>query len=182
MCCSISETIGHRKLKLGEGNFNFFLIFLFASQKPNYPTPTKTLVSVNHRVDVETYLLMITTTRVESSRTSLASRTHFEVVGLGLEASSTWPWPRSLKYLALASKPQVFENCPVLGSRTALFFEQLKFRWKTPETERKICEHAFCFPQLEHRRRQGEGGRYPLQIEISPMTKKPIVSSVSVSF
>ena len=40
---------------------------------------------------------------VESSRTSLASRTssrtHFEVLGLGLEASSPWPWPwpRSLR-------------------------------------------------------------------------------------
>ena len=31
------------------------------------------------------------------------------------------------KSLALASKPQVLENCPVLGSRTALFFEWLKF-------------------------------------------------------
>ena len=27
----------------------------------------------------------------------------------------------------LASQPQVLENCPVLGSRTALFFEWLKF-------------------------------------------------------
>ena len=50
------------------------------------------------------------------------------------------PWPRGrprghiFKSLALASKPQVLENCPVLDSRTALFFEQLKFRWKTPET------------------------------------------------
>ena len=103
---------------------------------------------------------------VESSRTSLASRTHFEVLGLGLEASSPrklpcprlenstifytveillenarnqrWsprgrPWPRGhiLKSLALAlalaSRPQVLENWPVLGSRTALFFELLKF-------------------------------------------------------
>ena len=33
------------------------------------------------------------------------------------------PWPRGhiLKSLALASKPQVLENCPVLGSRTAQF-------------------------------------------------------------
>ena len=75
--------------------------------------------------------------------------------------------------LALASKPQVLENCPVLGSRTALFFEQLKFRWKTPETSQKICEHLFCFPHLEHRRSQGEGdrGSAPSPIEISPMTK-----------
>ena len=76
-----------------------------------------------------------------------------------------------VKSLALASKPQVPENWPVLGSRTALFLEQLKFRWKTPETSRKICEHLFCLPHLEHRRRQGEGGQGPLPIEISPMTK-----------
>ena len=48
------------------------------------------------------------------------------------------PWPRGhiLKFLALASKanslslaskPQVLENCLVLGSRTALVFELLKF-------------------------------------------------------
>ena len=85
------------------------------------------------------------------------------------------PWPRGrprghifkslalalaskVKSLALASKPQVLENCPVLGSRTGLFFEQLKFGWKTPETLQKICEHLFCFPHLEQRRSQGEGG------------------------
>ena len=57
------------------------------------------------------------------------------------------PWPRRrprghiLKSLALTlpSKSQVLENCPVLDSRTALFFELLKFCWKTPETSRKIC-------------------------------------------
>ena len=48
------------------------------------------------------------------------------------------PWPRGrprghiLKSLAskvksLASRPQVLENWPVFGSRTALFFELLKF-------------------------------------------------------
>ena len=43
------------------------------------------------------------------------------------------PWPRGrphghiLKSLALASRPQVLENWPVLGSRTALFFKLLKF-------------------------------------------------------
>ena len=47
---------------------------------------------------------------VESSRTFFASRTHFEVLGLGLKAS----------------KPQILENGPVLGSRTALFFKLLK--------------------------------------------------------
>ena len=52
------------------------------------------------------------------------------------------PWPRErprgqilkslalaskVKSLALASRPQVLENWPVLGSRTALVFELLKF-------------------------------------------------------
>ena len=53
-----------------------------------------------------------------------------------------------VKILALASKLQVFENCPDLGSRTALFFEPLKFCWKTPETSRKIWEDLYCFPRL----------------------------------
>ena len=57
------------------------------------------------------------------------------------------PWPRGhiLKSLslALASKPQVLENCPVLGSTTALFFELLKCCWKAPETSQKICEDLF---------------------------------------
>ena len=92
-----------------------------------------------------------------------------------------------VKFLALASKPQVLENCPVLGSRTALFFEQLKFRWKTPETSQKICEHLFRFPHLEHSRSQGEGGHgvRPLLIEISNdknVTKKPIVSQFQFLF
>ena len=66
------------------------------------------------------------------------------------------PWPRGrprehiLKSLALAlaSKPQVLENCPFLGWRIALFLEPLKFSRKTPETSRKICEDLF-FPHLE---------------------------------
>ena len=73
--------------------------------------------------------------------------------------------------LALASKPQVLENWPVLGSRTALFFEQLKFNWKTPENSRKFCEYLFCFPLLEHRRTQGGQGSHSPPTEISPMTK-----------
>ena len=101
---------------------------------------------------------------LEKSLASRASsRTHFEVLALASKVKS----------LTLASKPQVLENCPVLGSRTVLFFEPTKFCWKTPETSWKICEHLFCFPQLEHRRSQGgEGpGTPPLPIEISPMTK-----------
>ena len=36
------------------------------------------------------------------------------------------PWPRGHILKSLASKPQVLENCPVLGSRTGLFFVPLK--------------------------------------------------------
>ena len=52
-----------------------------------------------------------------------------------------------VKFLAL--KPQVLKNCPVLGTRTALFFVPLKSCWKTSENSRKICKNLFCFPQLE---------------------------------
>ena len=52
------------------------------------------------------------------------SRTHFEVFGLSLEASS----PRKLP-------------CPLLEDST--IFEPLKFRWNTPETLRKICKNLF---------------------------------------
>ena len=59
-----------------------------------------------------------------ASRTSL--RTHFEVLSLGLEASS----PRELP-------------CPWLKDST--IFEPLKFRWKTPEILWKICKDLFLF-------------------------------------
>ena len=56
-------------------------------------------------------------------------RTHFEVLGLGLEGKS----------LTLASKPQVLENWSVLGWRTALLFESLKFC----EAPKKFLEDFF---------------------------------------
>ena len=70
------------------------------------------------------------------------------------------PWPRGrprgqiLKSLALASRPQVVENWPVLGSRTAVFFELLKFCEALEkffgkrfflETARKIFVKTFFF-------------------------------------
>ena len=39
---------------------------------------------------------------------------------------------------SLVSKPQVLENCPVLDSKTALFFESLKLR--------RLPEKSFCRP------------------------------------
>ena len=72
---------------------------------------------------------------VKSSRTSLAlrtsSRTHFEVLGLGLEASSS-------------------QKLPCLRLEDSTIFEPLKFRWKTPETLRKICKDLF-FGFLKYR-------------------------------
>ena len=50
-----------------------------------------------------------------------------------------------LKSLALASKSQVLENCPVLGSKTALFFESLKF-CRSPE---KIFWRPFFVDRLK---------------------------------
>ena len=83
-----------------------------------------------------------------------------DVLGLERWSPRGRPWPRGrhrghilkslaskVKSLALASKPQVLENWPVLGSRTVLFFEPLKFRWKTPETSRKLCD-PFLFSSL----------------------------------
>ena len=63
---------------------------------------------------------------VESSRTSLASRTssgtHFEVLGLEVSRVRKLPCPR-------------LEDSSI--------FEPLKFLWKTPETLRKICKDLF---------------------------------------
>ena len=47
-----------------------------------------------------------------------------------------------VKSLALASRPQVLESWPVLGSRTALFFELLKFRG---DRLKNFCEDLFFF-------------------------------------
>ena len=48
-----------------------------------------------------------------------------------------------MKSLALASKPQVLENYPGPRLEDSTIFEPLKFRWKTPETLRKICKDLF---------------------------------------
>ena len=61
------------------------------------------------------------------------------------------PWPRRhiLKIFALASKLQVFENCPILGSKKALFFEPLKFAGKRQNPRGKFSKTFLCFPQVE---------------------------------
>ena len=45
------------------------------------------------------------------------------------------PWPRGHILKSLASKPQVLEHCPVLGSRTALFLN----RWNFVGKRQKHC-------------------------------------------
>ena len=75
------------------------------------------------------------TSEVESSRTSLASRTHFEVFGLGLEASSPqklpWSWFEDstifciLKILQIAWK-KIWRPL-YCGDRLTNFFEDLFF-------------------------------------------------------
>ena len=73
-------------------------------------------------------------TRVESSRTSLASRTHFEVLGLGLEASS----PRKLACTRLKDST-IFWIVKSLWSAWKIF-------WKTffrGDRLKNFCEDLF---------------------------------------
>ena len=74
----------------------------------------------------------------EVNCSELIGKNKSKVVNCGKYSKQRWsprgrPWPRGrsrghiLKSLALASKPHVLENCPVLGSRTALYLERLKF-------------------------------------------------------
>ena len=67
-----------------------------------------------------------------------------------------------VKSLALASRPQVLESWPVLGSRTAVFFELLKFcgalekffgkRFFCGDRLKKFCEDLSFFFFGEHLR------------------------------
>ena len=68
--------------------------------------------------------LVLAVQLVDRQSEVVSSRTHFEVLGLGLKASS----PRKLP-------------CPRLEDSTVSEF--LKFCWKTPETWRKICKDLF---------------------------------------
>ena len=84
------------------------------------------------------------TAEVEFLRTSLASktssRTHFEA--LGLEASSPWPWPRSLRSSKIALSSARGQH---------YFFNRWNFVGKRLRPRRKFANTFFCFPQLEHR-------------------------------
>ena len=55
---------------------------------------------------------------------------------------SPWPWPRrSSPWLW----PQVLENCPVLGSKTALFLNSWNFVGKRQKPRRKFANTFFVF-------------------------------------
>ena len=87
--------------------------------------------------------------RSQGGRGKTASPTHPQ---LKCHQQSWSPRGHILKSLDLVSKPQVLENCFVLGSRTGrLFFEPLKFCWKTPETSRKTLRRPFLFSSLGDR-------------------------------
>ena len=57
------------------------------------------------------------------------------------------PWPRGHILKSLASRPLVLENWPVLGSRTALFFELLKF---CVALEKFFRKRFFCGDRLKN--------------------------------
>ena len=79
---------------------------------------------------------------MESSKTSLASRTHFEVLGLGLEASS----PRKLA-------------CPRLENSTIFWIVKIlwsawKIFWKTffcGDRLKNFCEDLFFFLEIAYK-------------------------------
>ena len=71
---------------------------------------------------------------------------------------------------SLASKPQVLENCPVLGSRSAPFFEPLKFCWKPPEISRKICEDLFLFYSSGDRLKKNLGRLFLFWRKLAPVS------------
>ena len=60
-----------------------------------------------------------------------------------------WPWGHFLKSLAMVSKPQVLENCPVLGSRTTLFLSRSNFVGKHQKPCWKSAKNFFWFHQVE---------------------------------
>ena len=72
-----------------------------------------------------------------------SSRTHFEVLDLGLEGQVL-----GLKSSKIGlERPQVLENWPVLGSRTALFFKLLKF---CGAVEKFFGKRFFCGNHLKN--------------------------------
>ena len=119
--CFIRLPCCHSKLLVFlEKNEKNFPTFLYAKNKKKYCresdhaiksvvfTTTTTFSKWSKNLDTPVWWYWLP--EVESSRTSR-------------------PRGQILKSLALASRPQVLENWPVLGSRTALFFWIVKILW-----------------------------------------------------
>ena len=81
---------------------------------------------------------------MESSRTSLASRTHFEVLGLSLEVykSSKMPCPRQRTALFLICQKWLKMTFFVFVwnfTKNLRFSARRSFFWRTPKIPQKIC-------------------------------------------
>ena len=113
------------------------------------------------KMDTSTFLLLA---ELETSRTSLAtmtsSRTHFEVLGLGLEASSPWPWSwlRSLRSSKIALSSARGQH---------YFLNSWNFVWKRQKPRGKLANTFFVFRNWSI----GVAKLASPPIEISPMTK-----------
>ena len=106
----------------------------FAPRPPKQPPVAYSWLRTWLGVFTDTHHMVLT--EVESSRTSLASRTHFEVLGLGLEASS----PRKLACPRLEDS-SIFWIVKILCSAWKLF-------WKTffrGDRLKNFCEDLFFF-------------------------------------
>ena len=90
------------------------------------------------------------------------------------------PQEHILKFLALASKSQVLENCPVFGSRTALFFEPLQFYWKRQKPRWKFAKSFFASliwrsPAKNFRRPFFWGGSTLLPLSLTLASSVPVL-------
>ena len=98
---------------------------------------------------------------------------------LGLEDTFLSPWPQSLKSSKIA----------LSSARGQHYFWTVEISLENARNLAKNLWTPFCFPHLEHKRRQGEGGRAPLllgagslPIEISPKTKMSQKSLLFLQF
>ena len=87
-----------------------------------------------------------------------SSRTHFQVLGLGLEVSSLWPWPRRLRSSKIALSSARGQHH---------FLNRWSFVGKRQKPRGKFANTVILFRNLSI----GLAKRASPPIEISPMTK-----------
>ena len=114
--------------------------------------------------------------QIRKSTTLLAeveySRTHFQVLGLGLEASSPWPWPQSLRSSKVALPS---------ARRQHYFLNRWNFVGIRQKPHGKFANTFFVFRNWSI----GLAKRASPQLKFhqwQKCDKNPIVSSFSVSF